>query len=81
MYIQSNDRTKELFNIQTIDMNSFIEDSKYINQNINKVNYSLLRRELFPMESYYCRYLHQIPSFIIHFANETGDKKEKAIRK
>ena len=71
MYIQSNDRTKELFNIQTIDMNSFIEDSTYINQNMNKVNYRLLRRELFPMESYYCRYLHQIPSFIIHFANET----------
>ena len=80
MLIQSNNRTKDLFNIEIIDMSSFNCDQDYINQNKGKVNYSLLRRELFPIESYYCNYLNQIPAFIIHFTNETGDRKEKVIK-
>ena len=80
MFIRANDRTKDLFNTQNININEFIADEKYINQNKEKVNYSLLRRELFPIESYYCNYLNQIPAFIIHFTNKTGDRKEKVIQ-
>ena len=80
MFIRANERTKDLFNTQNININEFIADEKYINQNKEKVNYSLLRRELCPPESYYCNYLNQIPAFIIHFSNKTGNEKEKVIK-
>ena len=80
MFIRANERTKDLFNTQNININEFIADEKYINQNKEKVNYGLLRRELFPLESYYRNYIHNIDAFIIHFNIKTGYKKSKNIR-
>tara|TARA_Y100000389_G_scaffold201073_1_gene242925 strand:+ start:760 stop:1863 length:1104 start_codon:yes stop_codon:yes gene_type:complete len=80
MYIRSNPKTRELFNYQKIDMNDFICDEDYVNKNKDKINYKCLRRNTFPIERYYRKYLDSIEPYIIHFNFETGFKKEKSIK-
>ncbi len=80
MFIRSTDNVKGLFNDKNIDMNDFICDEDYINKNKDKINYKCLRRENFPIERYYRKYLETIDPYIIHFNIETGLKKEKSIK-
>ena len=80
MFLRSNDNIKSLFNDKNIDMNDFICDEDYLNKNKDKINYKCLRREKFPIERYYRKYLDTIDPFIIHFNFETGLKKEKSIK-
>jgi hypothetical protein len=80
MYICSNTKTISLFDYKKIDINTFICDEDYINENKDKINYKCLRRNTFPIERYYRKYLDSIEPYIIHFNFETGFKKEKSIK-
>lgn len=80
MYIRSNTKTIGLFDYKKIDINTFICDEDYINKNKDKINYKCLRRNIFPIERYYRKYLNSIEPYIIHFNFETGFKKEKSIK-
>ena len=84
MFIHSNEKTKELFNWNIIDINHFTCDQDYLNDRESKINYNVLPRDLFPVEkSYYRLWLTpiQFDPMIIHFNTRFGMKKEKNIRK
>ena len=80
MFIRSTDDVKVMFNYKDIDMNDFICDEDYLNKNKGNFKYKCLRRENFPIERYYRKYLEAIDPFMIHFNIETGFEKEKSIK-
>ena len=69
-----------MFNYKDIDMNDFICDEDYLNKNKGNFKYKCLRREKFPIERYYRKYLEAIDPFMVHFNIETGFEKEKSIK-
>ena len=79
MFIKSNQSMKELFNWNTIDIESFTCDQDYINGNESKINYIVLPRYLFPIEvDYYNEWikLTKFDPYIIHFNKSIGDNKK-----
>ena len=84
MMLKSNDSMKQLFDWTKIDINTFICDQDYINDNVDKFNYFVLPRELFPIEKdYYHLWMNpgSFNPYIIHFNYSAGDKKIKRIQK
>jgi hypothetical protein len=79
MYIHSNTKTIDLFNYKKIDINTFICDEDYINENKDKIKYKKLKRYYFPIERYYRKYKEELPYYMIHFNFNTGIYKEKSI--
>lgn len=73
MFIKSNDIMKDLFNWLNINLNSFICDEDYINDNKDNFKYLPLKRELFPTEKNYFNNNNQF--YIIHFNKRRGDNK------
>ena len=75
MFMKSNDTMKHLFDWKKINIETFICDEDYINENKDKFNYYRLSREYFPTERYY--YHNNDNQFlIIHF---NKNKKEGKI--
>lgn len=77
MFINSNNNTKNLFNWENIDLNNFTCDQDYINDNKTKINYKLLKRELFPIQEYYFIEKPYIDPYIIHYNHKRGKDKKK----
>ena len=73
MFIQSNIKSIDFFNWNNIDLNNFTCDQDYINDHKNKLNYKLLKRDLFPIQQYY--YIEN--PYIIHYNHKRGNHKKK----
>ena len=79
MFIQSNETMKNLFNWRKIDINKFICDEDYVNENKESFNYQCLSRDLFPTERYYYRN-NDNKFLIIHFNKNKGDDKLNSMK-
>lgn len=79
MFMKSNEKTKELFNWQRINIDSFVCDQDYINENSQNIKYLGLSRELFPVEYYYYRNYKDYSDkfYIFHFNFKKGNDKKK----
>ena len=80
MFIRSNQITKDLFDWTKINVESFVCDTDYINDNKNKIKIKGLKRKYFPSQRYYCIEHKNISPFMIHFNRRNGLKKEKYMR-
>lgn len=74
MFMKSNDIMKNLFNWQNINLETFVCDEDYINENKDKFKYYLLSTELFPIERYHSNNNNN-PFYIIHFNKRAGNDK------
>ena len=84
IFVKSNDNMRDLFDWTKIDLETFICDQDYINDNKSEFNYLVLSRELFPTEKdYYTQWIKPEPfnPFIIHFNLTMGEKKEGRMKK
>ena len=77
MFIQSNIKSIDFFNWNNIDLNNFTCDQDYINDHKNKLNYKLLKRDLFPIQQYYYIEKPNINPYIIHYNHKRGNHKKK----
>jgi len=80
MMLKSNDLMKQLFDWTKINLETFICDQDYINDNKDKFNYRVLSRDLFPINIHYSINFGTINPFIIHFNLKRGFKKEKNMK-
>lgn len=79
MFLKSNKNTLNFFNYNTIKYDTFVCDEDYLNENKEKIKYKTLRRELFPIQRYYEKYLNDY--YIIHFNINTGYDKISCMKK
>ena len=80
MFIRSNKIMINLFDWRKINLETFVDDVDYINENKNKLKIKGLKRKYFPSQRYYCIEYKNISPFIIHFNRHNGLKKEKYMR-
>jgi len=73
MFIKSNEIMKNLFDTSKIDVETFVCDEDYINENKEKFNYLFLDKKLFPTQIFYSKFLNP---FIIHFNKHGGIYKK-----
>jgi len=81
MFIKSNGRTLNVFDINRIDLSLFKCDEPYINSQKHLINYRILPKELFPINRVYEKNKDFIKAFIIHFNEHRGYDKIDAMKK
>jgi len=80
IYIKSNEKTKNIFNPDNINKNSFINDQNYIRSQLKKIKYNVLDLELFPNGKYFRLYKPKNP-YLIHFNHDVGKHKIERMKK
>tara|TARA_Y100000591_G_C21783871_1_gene672647 strand:- start:551 stop:1267 length:717 start_codon:yes stop_codon:yes gene_type:complete len=81
MFINSNDKMKNLFDWTKININTFTCDQDYINNNSNNFSFYKLSMNLFPVEYHYLLNYSNINKdiYIIHFNYYRGNEKIKGM--
>ena len=85
MMINSNNKTLKLFDPalvpkELLDRRFYFDDQKYINRNLDKVNYEFFDLDTYPNGSYFYSNYKNLDPAIIHFNYIVGSEKKQKMK-